>query len=298
MPERRIVISGATGFIGRPLTELLRERGDRVIQLTRGASNGDRVHWDPDDGELELAALEGADAVVHLAGESLSGLWTAGKKRAILESRRHGTKVLASAVASLKLKPKVFVSSSAVGYYGSRGDEILDECAGKGEGFLADVVEAWEAAAQPVRDAGIRSVSLRIGLVLGRDGGALASMMPLFKLGVGGKLGDGRHWWSWVTRDDVVRAFLLAIDTPGMNGVYNLVAPSPVTNAEFTKQFARALHRPAILPAPRFALKLAMRDMADEMLFASQRVDSSKLVAAGYSFADTELGPALDGILK
>lgn len=298
MTERRIVISGATGFIGRPLTKLLRERGDRVIELTRGESSGDRVHWDPDDGELDLAALEGATAVVHLAGEPLSGLWTAGKKRAILESRRHGTKVLASAVASLKQRPEVFVSSSAVGFYGSRGDELLSEDAGNGDGFLAEVVEAWESAAQPVRDAGIRSVSLRIGLVLGSDGGALASMMPLFKLGLGGKLGDGRHWWSWVTLGDVVRAFIFAIDDPGMTGAYNVVTPSPVTNGEFTKLFARALHRPAILPAPRFALKLAMRDMADEMLFASQRVDSSRLVAAGYSFSDPDLGPALRGILK
>jgi uncharacterized protein (TIGR01777 family) len=298
MSERRIVISGASGFIGSPLTQHLRERGDEVIALTRSATSGNRVHWDPDDAELDLAALEGADAIVHLAGEPISGFWTAGKKRAILESRRHGTRVLASAVAALDAKPRVFVSSSAVGVYGSRGDEMLTEQSGPGEGFLAEVVEAWEGAAQPVRDAGIRYAALRIGLVLGKGGGALGPMLPLFKLGAGGRLGDGTHWWSWVTLNDVVRAFVHAIDNDEVSGVYNLAAPEPVTNADFTKAFASVLRRPAILPAPRFALKLAMREMADELLFASQRVDSSKLRATGYKFLDPELEPALQRILK
>lgn len=298
MSGRRIVISGGSGFIGSPLTQLLRERGDEVITLTRGATVGNRVHWDPDNGELDLAALEGADAVVHLAGEPISGYWTAGKKRAILESRRHGTRVIASAVAAMDAKPRVFVSSSAVGVYGSRGDEKLTEASGPGGGFLAEVVEAWEGAAQPVRDAGIRYVALRIGLVLGKSGGALGPMLPLFKLGAGGRLGDGTHWWSWVTLDDVVRAFVHAIDHDEVSGVYNLAAPDPVTNADFTKTLASVLRRPAILPAPRFALKLTMREMADELLFASQRVDSSKLSATGFDFLDPELEPALKRILK
>ncbi|MBI4898001.1 MAG: TIGR01777 family protein [Actinobacteria bacterium] len=298
MSVRRIVISGASGFIGCPLARHLRERGDQVIELTRGSSSEHRVHWDPDEGELDLASVEGADAIVHLAGESISGMWTAGKKRAILESRRHGTRVLASAVAALDAKPRVFVSSSAVGVYGSRGDELLTEESGPGEGFLAEVVEAWEGAAQPVRDAGIRYVALRTGLVLDKDGGALGQMLPLFKFGAGGRLGDGTHWWSWVTLHDVVRAFVHAIDHQEVSGVYNLAAPEPVTNADFTKAFASVLHRPALLPAPRFALKLAMREMADELLMASQRVDSSKLRSTGFGFHDPELKPALQRILK
>jgi uncharacterized protein (TIGR01777 family) len=293
MATRKIVISGASGFIGRPLVDVLRARGDDVVTLTRGETREGAMHWDPDAGELDLAAVSGASAVVHLAGESLAGLWTARKKRTIIESRRRGTTVLASALATLDERPEVFVGSSAVGYYGSRGDELLNEDSGNGEGFLAEVVRVWEDSARPARDAGIRTVALRIGLVLGNGGGVLGSIKPLFKLGAGGKLADGKQWWSWVTLDDVVRAFVFAIDQPEVVGAYNVAAPSPVTNAEFTKAFAHVVHRPAILPAPRFALRLAMREMADEMLLASQRVDSGKLRAAGFEFAYDDLETAL-----
>lgn len=288
------MISGAGGFIGTPLAAALRERGDRVIELTRGAAGEDRVHWDPEAGELDAAEIANCDAVVHLAGESIAGLWTGGKKRRILESRRRGTRLLTETAAGLVPEPSVFVSSGAIGFYGSRGDEVLTENSGNGEGFLAEVVREWEDAAQPARDAGIRTVNLRIGLVLGKGGGALGPMKPLFKLGGGGKLGSGGQWWSWVTLNDVVRAFIFAIDDAALEGPYNVAAPAPVTNAEFTKALARALHRPALLPAPGFALKLAMREMAGEMLLASQRIDSARLRDAGFEFEDTDLAASLD----
>ncbi|MFY9265425.1 MAG: TIGR01777 family oxidoreductase [Solirubrobacterales bacterium] len=293
MAGRRVLISGANGFIGTPLAEALTERGDEVVALTRGDAGAGRVHWDPAAGDLDPAAIEGVDAVVHLAGESIAGLWTSQKKRAIADSRRDGTRLLASAVAALAERPRAFVSSSAAGFYGSRGNELLDEDSGNGGGFLAGVVREWEDAAQPARDAGIRTVNLRIGLVLGQDGGMLGPMKPLFKLGAGGRLGAGDQWWSWVTIGDVIRAFLFAIDHDSIAGAYNVAAPDPVTNDEFTKVFGRVLHRPTVIPAPKFALRLAMREMADEMLLASQRVDSSKLRDAGFEFTDTDLAAAL-----
>lgn len=268
-----------------------------MIELTRGESRGDRVHWDPDAGELDAAVLEGCDAVVHLAGESIAGVWTANKNRRILDSRRRGTALLAETVAAMKAGPAVFVSSSAIGFYGDRGDEVLGEESGNGDGFLAEVVREWEDAAQPARDAGIRTVSLRIGLVLGRGGGALGPMKTLFKLGAGGKLGSGEQWWSWVALDDVVRAFIFAIDDDESAGAYNVTAPEPVTNAAFTKALARALHRPALFPAPKFALKLTMGEMAGEMLLASQRTDSTRLRNSGFKFEHTDLDEALRAVV-
>lgn len=291
--SRRILISGASGFVGRPLSALLRDRGDTVVTLTRGAGSDAAIHWDPASGELDAEALEGFDSVVHLAGEPIAGLWTGGKKRAIMQSRREGTSLLAGAVAGAKNKPESFVSASAIGFYGSRGDEKLSEDSGSGEGFLADVVSEWEAAAQPARDAGVRVVSLRIGLVIAESGGMMGPIKPQFKAGLGGKLGDGSQWWSWVTLDDVIRAFAYAIDNPGLSGAYNVTAPNPVTNAQFTKSLAHALHRPAFLPAPKFALKAFARQMADEMLLSSQRVDSSHIREAGFEFGDVDLDTAL-----
>ncbi len=291
--SKRVLISGAAGFIGSALTDRLQSRGDQVVRLTRGSKSDGAVHWDPKAGEIDSDALEGIDAVVHLAGEPIAGLWTKAKKRAVLESRRDGTKLLAEAAATASPKPECFVSSSAIGIYGNRGDETLTEDSGVGEGFLADVVEQWEAAAEPARAAGIRVVNLRLGLVTAESGGMMGPMKPAFKAGVGGKLGSGEQWWSWVTLDDVVEAFLFAIDTPAVSGPYNVAAPNPVTNAEFTKQLGKALHRPTILPAPKFALKLVAGEMADEMLLTSQRVDSARLCEAGFEFGDTELAPAL-----
>ncbi len=291
--SKRVLISGAAGFIGTALTDRLQSRGDQVVRLTRGSSGDGALHWDPKAGEIDPGALAGVDAVVHLAGEPIAGLWTKAKKRAVLESRRDGTKLLAEAAAAADPKPECFISSSAIGIYGSRGDETLTEDSGVGEGFLADVVDQWERAAEPARAAGIRVVNLRLGLVTARSGGMMGPMKPAFKAGVGGKLGDGDQWWSWVTLDDVVEAFLFAIDTTTVSGPYNVAAPSPVSNAEFTKQLGKALHRPTFLPAPKFALKLVAGEMADEMLLASQKIDSTRLREAGFEFGDTDLSQAL-----
>ncbi|MFT4049885.1 MAG: TIGR01777 family oxidoreductase [Solirubrobacterales bacterium] len=295
---KRILISGAGGFIGTALSTRLEQRGDEVVALTRAPSGPGKVHWDPASGELQSDEVEGFDAVVHLAGEPIAGLWTAKKKRAIIDSRREGTGLLAETLAGLEDPPKALISSSAIGIYGSRDDELLSESAGTGDGFLAEVVSTWEDSAEAARDAGIRVVNLRLGLVTAESGGMMTPMKPAFKAGLGGRLGGGDQWWSWVTLDDVVKAFVHAVDTPEMTGPYNVVAPNPVTNAEFTKQLAGALNRPAILPAPKFALKLVAREMADEMLLASQRVDSSKLEDSGFEFGDPELRPALERIFS
>jgi uncharacterized protein (TIGR01777 family) len=297
MAGLKVLVSGAGGFIGTPLSEKLRERGDTVVALTRGASGEGRIHWDPSSGELDREELAGFDAVVHLAGESLAGLWTSKKKQTIIDSRREGTRLLTEAVAELVPKPKVFVSSGAIGFYGSRGDEVLSENSGSGDGFLSEVVGEWEAAAQPARDAGIRTVNLRLGLVLDPSGGMLGVIRPIFRLGGGGKLGSGDQWWSWVTLDDVIRAFLFAIDNETTEGPYNVAAPNPVTNAAFTKALGKQLHRPTVLPAPAFAMKAVLRDMADEMMLASQRVDTGRLEAAGFRYLDPDLKPALRRIL-
>jgi uncharacterized protein (TIGR01777 family) len=293
---KKILISGAGGFIGTPITRQLSDRGDMVVRLTRGPSGEGAIHWDPMAGELDASAVDGFDSVIHLAGETIAGLWTKKKKDAIVESRRAGTSLLSEALATADHKPESLISSSAIGIYGSRGDEVLTEESGVGEGFLAELVRVWEASAQPARDAGIRTVNLRLGLVTAESGGMMGPMKPAFKLGVGGKLGDGDQWWSWVTLDDVVRAFVYAVDTPSLSGPFNVAAPNPVTNAQFTKSLGHALHRPTFLPAPKFALKTFAGEMADEMLLASQRIDSSKISAAGFEFRDSELDPALDRI--
>ncbi|MBJ7353590.1 MAG: TIGR01777 family oxidoreductase [Thermoleophilaceae bacterium] len=295
---KEILISGAAGFVGTPLTKLLTDRGDTVVKLTRGPGGDGSIHWDPAAGELDAAAVEGFDSVIHLAGESIAGVWTKKKKHAIVESRRAGTTLLAEALAGATDKPESLINSSAIGLYGSRGDEVLKEDSGVGEGFLAELVRVWEESAQPARDAGIRVVNLRLGLVTAQSGGMMGPMKPAFKLGVGGKLGDGEQWWSWVTLDDVVRAFAHAVDNPALAGPYNVAAPNPVTNAQFTKSLGHALHRPTFLPAPKFALKTFAGEMADEMLLTSQRIDSSKLVATGFEFSDTELDPALERLFS
>jgi uncharacterized protein (TIGR01777 family) len=296
MAARKVLVSGAGGFIGKPLVEKLKARGDDVVILTRGPAVDGAIHWDPITRELDAASLVGVDAIIHLAGETIAGLWTEKKKRAIINSRREGTSVLAEAAASIVKPPEVFVSSGAIGIYGSRGDEVLTEDSGSGKGFLAEVVQTWEDSAQPARDAGIRTVNLRVGLVVGDGGGMMGPIKPQFKLGAGGKLGSGEQWWSWVTVDDVVDAFIFAIDNPAVSGPYNVAAPNPVTNADFTKALGKEFHRPTIFAAPKFALKLFAGEMAEEMLLASQRIDGSKLEAAGFKYSDADLEPALKKI--
>ena len=295
----RVLVSGANGFIGRALTARLRAEGREVVALTRGAAAGaTAVTWDPMAGALDPAAVEGFDAAVHLAGEEIgAGRWTSRKKQAIRESRARGTRLLATTLAGARRKPLVLVSASGINAYGSRGDEVLTEASGRGDGFLAEVCRDWEDATGPAADAGIRVVTPRIAMVLGADGGALARMLPLFRAGAGGPLGSGRQWWSWITREDLVSVIVRAIDDPDPRGPVNAASPQAVTNREFTATLARVLHRPAILPAPAFALRLALGELADELLLASTRVRPAVLERAGFAFGDGTLEPALRRLL-
>lgn len=293
-----ILVTGGSGFIGAALTARLRGAGHRVAILTRAGSDPDAIQWDPAAGRLDPAALAGFDAVVHLAGESIgAGRLTAARKRAIMDSRAGGTHLLATALASLAKAPAVLVSASGINVYGSRGDEVLREDASAGRGFLAEVCRAWEAATTPAAAAGIRVVVLRTGMVLSPDGGALARMLPLFRVGGGGVLGAGTQWWSWISRDDHVSVIEHAIADRVMSGAVNAVSPGAVTNREFTHAMGAVLRRPTVLPAPVFALRLALGELADELLLASTRVEPAALLARGFRFADPTLAGALRRML-
>ena len=297
----KITISGASGLIGRRLLKALSGNGHTLQVLSRHAGTnmpgGIKVFaWDPSRGEPPAESLRDADAVVHLAGEPVAQRWTAEAKRRIRDSRVTGTRNLVQAIGKLPRKPAALICSSAIGYYGSRGDEMLDESASPGSGFLADVCAAWEKEASAAGALGLRVVSMRTGLVLDGRGGALAKMLPPFKMGVGGKLASGRHWQSWIHLDDAIGLYRLALETP-LEGAVNGVAPYPVTNADFTKALAAAVHRPAILPVPEFGLKLLFGEMA-EILLASQRVQPKQAEAAGYRFRFPQLEPALADLLK
>lgn len=296
----RVLISGATGFIGSALAERLRSRGDRVVALTRrpAGPGSDAVQWDPGAGRLDAAQLEGFDAVVHLAGESIGGRrWNDAHKTRVLLSRVEGTRLLAGALAGLERPPRVLLCGSAVGYYGSRGDEVLTEDSPPGQGFLSEVVQEWEAAAAPARDAGIRVLHTRTGLVLDPSGGILKPQLLPFRLGLGARLGSGRQWLPWVTRRDEVRGMEFLLDSD-LSGPFNLTSPNPVTNAEFTRVLARTLGRPALLAVPAPALRLALgTEMAEELLLTSQRVVPRRLLDAGFRFEHPELEPALRELL-
>lgn len=288
----RITITGATGLIGSALARALEARGDQVTRMVRGR------HWDPAAGSVDARSLEGQDAVVHLAGESIAALWTRGRKRRILDSRVTGTTLIATSLAGLKRPPAVLVSASAIGFYGDHASqETIDESTPRGKGFLAEVSVAWERAADPARAAGIRVVHPRFGIVLSAQGGALATMLPIFRAGLGGRLGDGSQTWSWVALDDVVGALLFMIDTPALHGPVNVVAPQPVSNKAFTRTLGRVLRRPTVVPAPAFALKLVAGQMANEMLLFGARVVPRKLEEARYEFDFPELEAALRHIL-
>jgi uncharacterized protein (TIGR01777 family) len=294
----RIAITGARGLIGSQLVPFLTTGGHTVRRLVRGQAGGGDVAWDPARGQLEASALDGFDAVVHLAGENVgAGRWTPERKTAIRESRVRGTTLLAETLARLPRPPRVLVAASAVGIYGDRGDEVLDEHAAPGRGFLAEVGEAWERSADAARAAGIRVVHLRFGVILSPAGGALARMLPPFRLGLGGPIGSGRQWFPWASLDDAVGMIHHALHRPTLQGAVNAVAPEAVTNATFTAALGRALHRPAFLPIPAAALRLLFGEMADAALLASQCVTPRALEADGYPFRHPTLAAALAHVL-
>jgi uncharacterized protein len=293
-----VLISGATGLIGSALIPALETGGHWVIRLTRSPRSNEDVGWDPAAGEIDASHLEDLDAVVHLAGESIAeGRWTPQKKRRIMDSRTRGTRLLAETIADLFEPPKVLVSASAVGYYGDRGNELLREESGPGSDFLAEVCKAWEAAADPAREAGIRVVHPRFGLVLSTEGGALARTLPIFRLGGGGRIGSGRQYWSWVAIDDVVGAILHALTDNSVEGPVNVGSPNPLTNAEYTKILGQVLNRPTIFPLPAPMARLALGEVADALLLASQRIEPAKLKETGYEFRYLELEGALRHLL-
>ncbi len=295
---KRVLVTGVSGPIGAALLPSLEAQGIEAVRLVRGAAKENRqISWDP-QASLPPAAVSAFDAVIHLAGESIVGRWTEAKKKAIRESRVRGTTGLATALAQTSAKPAVFVCASAIGFYGSRGDEILDEGSISGQGFLAEVCREWEQSTRLASDAGIRTVNIRIGLVLSDQGGALAKMLTPFKLGLGGRLGSGRQWWSWIHVADIVGAIHHAIEAESLSGPVNLVTPSPVSNREFTQILANILHRPAAFPVPEFALHLAFGRMAaEELLLSSQRVKPGKLQASGYQFRFPQLKEALEDLV-
>jgi uncharacterized protein (TIGR01777 family) len=290
-----VAISGATGLIGSALAARLRARSVRVRRLVRTAhpQSPDDIVWDPMRGVLSPNDLEGADAVVHLAGEPLAHRWTDARRRAIRESRVRGTELVARTIAALDRRPRVLLSGSAIGIYGDRGDEPVDEESALGSDFLAGVTREWEAASVAAADAGVRVVLLRSGIVLSPKGGALERLLLPFRLGVGGPIGNGRQWMSWIALDDHVRAMEHALVTTGMHGPVNLVSPNPVTNAEFAATLGRVLSRPALVPAPAFALELVYGEMARATILAGQRVLPKVLLRTGFQFAHPTLEQAL-----
>jgi len=294
-----VAVTGASGLVGSALVTGLTSAGHRVVRVVRGAGAasvaGQRLaRWDPESGALEPSALAGADAVVHLAGESVAGgRWTEAKKRRIRSTRVDVTRRLAEALPRLERPPRLLVSASAVGYYGDRGSEILREDSSPGPGFLAEVCREWEAATDPAARAGIRVVRLRIGMVLSRRGGALGAMLTPFRLGAGGPVGSGVQWVSWIAIDDLVGAILHALATESLAGPVNAVAPEPVTNRELARTLGRVLRRPALLPLPAVAARLLFGQMADELLLASARVEPARLRATGFTFRHARLEDAL-----
>lgn len=295
----KIAITGASGLVGTKLATHLGSKGHEIVRVGRGgAKKGTDVRWDPERGEIDAKGLEGCDAVVHLAGESIANRrWSAAQKERIRESRVRGTTLLCETLAKLQRKPSVLISASAIGFYGDRGATVCDEATPAGTGFLPEVCLAWEAATDPAVKAGIRVVNIRIGIVLTRDGGALAKMLLPFQMGVGGVVGSGKQYWSWVTIHDLIAAIDHCLSSSGIRGPVNVVAPNPVTNYEFTKTLGRVLRRPTIFPMPAFAARLALGEMADALLLASANVVPKVLLASGFQFESPTLEPGLRKVL-
>lgn len=296
----KIVVAGASGFIGHALVPALRADGHDVRRLVRGPqASGDAIRWEPARHQIDVGAMKDADAVINLAGENVAGgRWTAARRERIRRSRVDATQTLVDAVAKQPKPPALFITASAVGIYGDRGDAEVTEDASDGRGFLAEVCREWEAAASVVETRGVRLVRLRFGVVLGADGGALAKMRPIFRLGLGGPIGSGRQWMSWVSRDDAIGVVQFAIANANCRGAVNVVAPSPVTNRDFTAELGRALRRPEILPVPAWLLRTVFGQMADETLLASTRVKPARLDEWGYRFRHPTLRDALTAILR
>ena len=296
----KILVSGSTGLVGKALIKSLTNDGHGVVRLVRRAPSPGalEIEWHPNQGRIDSQQLEGLDAVVHLAGESIAaGRWSEERKRSIRESRTKGTSLLSESLARLSHPPAVFLSASAIGYYGNRGDELLKESSAPGNDFLADVCVAWEAATKASVEKGIRTVFARFGVILDSDGGALAKMLTPFRMGIGGKVGDGKQWMSWITLDDVVAALRFLIADESISGPVNVVAPNPVTNAEFTRTLGRTLSRPTIFPMPAFGARLAFGEMADALLLSSQKVQPSVLEDKGFRFSWPTLELALKHVL-
>jgi uncharacterized protein (TIGR01777 family) len=297
----KVLVTGASGLVGTALIPKLKAAGHDVYKLVRAEPNrsAGEIKWDPMEGTLDAESLEGLEVVIHLAGESVSeGRWTDEKKRKIRESRSKGTRLLSETLAGLKQKPRVLISASATGFYGDRGDEVLTEQSASGNDFLAEVCREWELATQPAAQGGIRVANLRFGVILAGAGGALKKMLTPFKLGVGGRVGSGEQYMSWIAIDDAVGVILFALETEGLRGPVNVVAPHPVTNLEYTKTLGNVLSRPTIFTVPKFAARLAFGEVADALLLSSARVEPSRLKEAGYQFKYPELESALHHIIS
>lgn len=299
LANQRIIVTGATGLVGARLCEeLLRVGADVVRAVRRPTRSPSELYWNANAAEIESGRLEGADAVVHLAGVNIAEhRWTNAFKREIVDSRVKGTQLFAETIAHAAAKPRSFVCASAIGYYGNRQDEVMTETSPPGNDFLADACRRWEAACQPARDAGVRTTNMRIGVVLSTAGGALKRMLTPFKLGLGGPVGDGRQYMSWVALDDVVEAIMFALATPTLSGPVNTASPNPVTNQDFSRALGRVLGRPAVLPMPAVAARLLFGEMGDALLLSSTRVAPQALESAGFRFRYPELEPALYHLL-
>ena len=288
-----VAIAGASGFLGGALARHLTSAGHAVRRIGRASSRGVEFLWDLDAGRLDPAALDGADAVINFAGNTIAQRWTRDHKQAILTSRVRSTEVLAKTMTAVRSPPRVFLSTSAIGIYGSRGDELLDEASTPGVGFLVGVVRQWEEAAAPARDAGVRVVYPRLGLVMHPDGGVLAKLIPVFNLGGGGKVGKGTQWMSWIGLHDAVRALDFLMHTERVSGPVNVCSPNPVTNAQFSHTLGEVLHRPALATVPEFAVKLMFGEMGEETLLSGQRVTPKCLLENGFRFDYADLAAAL-----
>jgi len=297
----RILVTGATGLVGTALVPALEENGHEVLTVSRKAAEGDHeVQWDPYEGfsEEEAEKLKGIDAVVHLAGESIAEYWSEEKKQRLRDSRVKGTETLVNALKALEAPPKIFVSASAVGYYGSRGDEELTDNSEPGEGFLSDLCTDWEAASMKAEEFGARVVIPRIGIVLSKEGGALGKMITPFSFGVGGTVGEGDQWMSWIALPDLVRLIQFLINNSRVSGPINATSPNPVTNREFTKVLGKVLNRPTFIPVPGFGVKLLFGEMGERLLLEGSRVLPEKLIEAGFRFDFPELEAALRKVLE